>query len=497
MHRRRLLLAGLLVAAACGGRTPLDLSGDETEPDAGTPVDGGIEARDAEMDSPRDASRDAAPSDASSRDGAARDAAADVGDDEDAAPPPVIVSCTDPTGLQPGSPWPIARRCPSRGGHTAAVGPASDLLGFFIAPPNNAPYFDGDIVVAADGTLYVHDFDGHLDALAPDGTLRWSTPIPQGQLVDDPSGFAPPTSLAIGADGTVYAYNGDLTAVRPDGTLAWSAVVTPYASVIYPPTDGDVPSRVALRLNVGPDGTIYVADAPPAGGGSLFAFGPTGETVWQASLGAGLLAESSPSIGAGGSIYVPVMDTSGNRSLEVYTQAGGLAWSAGTGTEAPQQGGWNWEGDVPPTIGPDGTAYVSCGDDVSGASSVCAYSVDGSLLRTLATDGPPVSINVSLGGDPLYVSTAGSLQAFSQSGTKLWSGPGEVAIGRTAPVVDGVGKVFASVGDGLAAMTATGTVLWFHASWTPIAMGADGTVYTLNVGAGGVGADEGLASFQP
>jgi hypothetical protein len=196
----------LLVASAvaCGGRTGLLFSGDEPEGDDGG-VGPGFDGGPGDGPSARDAGDG----------GGARDGPGDgVGAGPDAVPDgfivPGAVSCGQAPGVQAGSPWPIARRCPARAANTSAMGPASPTVAWQAAAPFA---WDSDPVLAADGTLYLHDGNAGVLAFAPDGTRKWSAAVSSVDQI--------PTSLAVGADGTVYAWNGSLTALDPGGSTLW------------------------------------------------------------------------------------------------------------------------------------------------------------------------------------------------------------------------------------------------------------------------------------
>jgi outer membrane protein assembly factor BamB len=287
---------------------------------------------------------------------------------------------------------------------------------------------------------------------------------------DDPNSLGPQTSFAIGTDGTLYAYNGDLTALHPDGSIAWTTPVTSY------PTTAD---GFTLGLTVGSDGTIYVADAPPEGAGHVFALGVGGQTIWQATLGGGLSPFRSPSLGVSGTIFLVAVDSSGSRSLVALTPAGDTEWVAPAGT-ADLSRNVSIIVDDSPAVASDGNVYASCGDDGedAGASAFCVFSPDGALVATYPTSSRVWALTPVPAAGRVYASTDSGLEAFGTDGTLLWT-LGQ--LGPAPPIVDGQGTLFVPLGPGTGAVGRNGQVLWYWNLPAPVAMGADGTVYGVDM----------------
>jgi outer membrane protein assembly factor BamB len=143
----------------------------------------------------------------------------------------------------------------------------------------DAGFIRGPVVVDPQGTVYFvrvappPQFNV-VGCLNPDGTLRWEY-LERGDLAVSPS-------LAIGADGTVYASLYGMTAISPDGQRRWST-----------PTAGDV------GLYPGPacvdrDGSVYFGArdgfyAYDANGGLLWYYGGGRSDSLPAIAGDGLL----------------------------------------------------------------------------------------------------------------------------------------------------------------------------------------------------------------
>jgi hypothetical protein len=160
--------------------------------------------------------------------------------------------------------------------------------------------FDGAIYVAADErsadpfTTAV----GHVYALEPDGTLRWTYTLPSGQ-----QGGLP----AIGVDGTAHVKYGSWTsmyvvALRPDGSTAWTSQEL-YGCGRCGPFGGGSPT-------IAGDDSVYVTGGQS---GRLYALNGDGTTRWELPfLGR---VSMSVALGATGTIYV---GTSGQRPSSVF-----------------------------------------------------------------------------------------------------------------------------------------------------------------------------------
>jgi hypothetical protein len=243
--------------------------------------------------------------------------------------------------------------------------------------------------IGPDGTIYIvaqidneNEYGGYLLAVDPDGTesderLKWSICLGQGEV------FSP----AVGPDGTIYvamaAENemmGRLFAVNPDGSPRWDydadgnmdSVTLEYDDYDNTPVAGPV---------VGPDGTVYVAMYVYEGQntvGRLFAVKPDGTSRWQDS--------ESVSLGnvGDGSIY-------------------------------------------PPTVGPDGTAYVSvykCGRYPSEEPTdgrIVRISPDG-VAQVIAQREDTAFSTPAIGSDgTVYVAYSYHLLAMDSQGEEKWS----------------------------------------------------------------------------
>ena len=297
--------------------------------------------------------------------------------------------------------------------------------------------------------MYVGSTGGRLFAVNPDGTERWNFSAASGDL----------TTPAIGADGTVYvgsksapdAHDATLYAVSGDGSLDWS--FTTEGVEIFPAA-------------IGPDGTIYlgVAGITDPWGGGLYAINPDGSLKWRSFE----QVDTSPAMDADGNIYVVVTCTRGTR-LQAFDASGGLNWSYPL-RSCPCSS---------PTIGADGTVYVS---DVHG--NFYAVSPDGTQKwgfrpgrtapshQAVAPDG---TVYVA-SGMPEYV-----LYAIEPDGSQKWhfsSVPGV----QDAPAIGADGTIYiASEQPSFYAITPGGSVQWALGAggsppFSPV-IGAAGTIY--------------------
>jgi hypothetical protein len=431
-----------------GGGGSSDMPNEAGAPDDGAaPRDSGSFADSSSMDSGLDATTDSATD--------AADATSDAV--PDGTPPPTL-HCSNAPGLQAGAPWPIAHRCSARGGNTTALGPTA--LPTLAWQATTDAGWGGDIVVAADGTIYA--FDGNVVALFPDGGTRWTTPLP------DASNPGASPQFAIGADGTLYAWSGygNLDALQPDGTVLWSLPLTTNPTAFGPA--------------VGPDGTLYVAGLDYVGNnlvGNLTAVSADGTQRWQTSLG---YAEpySAPAVAPDGTIYMQVATSPGG-VLYAFTPDGAVAWTAPlTGAAGGPVG--------MVVVGDDGTVYVTC------AAGMCAFQPDGQPTVSFGDGGGPQAIRIVLAPQVGLVYESDSdyvVNAFAADGAAVWSysDPGSsqtllaFADGRSASYVSTTDLVT----DWTRVVAADGGVGWAAPDVSPIAMGADGTVYGI--------ADNGMA----
>ena len=154
-----------------------------------------------------------------------------------------------------------------------ALNPDSTLKWHF-AVANGA----GELVLGEDGTIYCAS-NGCIYAISDSGIQRWCCLTETGWLY----------SLAIGADGTIYAGSegGYVHAVNLDGTPKWR-----YRTA----------SAVRSAPAVAADGTIYVGSCDRC----LYALRPDGSLKWRYRTDG--LVYSSPTVAEDGTVYVGSYD---------------------------------------------------------------------------------------------------------------------------------------------------------------------------------------------
>jgi hypothetical protein len=243
------------------------------------------------------------------------------------------------------------------------------------------PLAFGSPVLGIDGTVYAAIGDS-LHARNPDGTARWATPFSPGGALDDFPVIGPGNIIyisggggglhalnpdktirwfvygcggtpAIAPDGSVFTFmgpellsTGGMTAINPDGTIRWSLPFEGHNINI---------ARFTTPM-LGPNGIVYtirwfVNEDPPT---ELFGLDPnTGAIVYRRLLVPGHPGGLRTALGSDGTILVAGFSAPGSPAL--------LGLSPDLATvrfthviPAPIQ-----EIQCPPTVGGDGTIYLS------------------------------------------------------------------------------------------------------------------------------------------
>jgi outer membrane protein assembly factor BamB len=317
--------------------------------------------------------------------------------------------------------------------------------------------------VARDGTIYVGSYDRNLYALRPDGTIKWTFPLPPPIYIY----FATYTGIfgspALGADGTVYlaAENGRLHAINPtNGLQKWEYPTMYMENAIY--------SDPA----VGPDGTIYFAFyealSPAPTADHLVALNPNGTRKWGYRTPAPIF--SDPTVGLDGTVYVGC----DNGHLYALNPTGTKKWEFNTGSNAITASA---------AIGSNGMIYVGVGS----ASNPRFYCINtngttnwvftvGSRVRSSPAIGPDGTIYFGCDDRRLY--------ALNPDGTKRWDFSAGGAIG-SSPAVAADGTVLFGADDGnVYALNAGGALQWTFATgdyvYASPAITPEGTIYVAS-----------------
>lgn len=239
--------------------------------------------------------------------------------------------------------------------------------------------------IAEDGTIYTAGKNGFVQAINPDGTLKWTfdTLDLEGSICHTSSRSSP----SIGEDGTIYVgYDGgSLLAINPDGTLKWEHKTDSCCIVPVPAIDGgtiyvgDESGKLYAIIDNGADseelwsfqtnGAIYSSPAIDANGdiyvgsndGKLYKIN-NGEKVWEFATGGKIF--SSPAIDANGNVYFGSAD-------EYYYKVESEGWEVWKFNPSNIGNGGGYGGIAEatgsPTIGDDGTIYFIGGGQLIAA----------------------------------------------------------------------------------------------------------------------------------
>ncbi len=210
-------------------------------------------------------------------------------------------------------------------------------------------WWEGNVVLGPDGTLYAGNTGGGVYALNPDGTQKWSFP----------TGNAVWSAVAIGDDGRLFFDSLDLFiyAADRDGEQAWSKPTVGFnASSPAIGSDGTVyvgsfdsnvyaldPDTGLERWRLTTDDHVYSSPAlaeDPSGrttavfvgstDGGLYAITPNGKLLWRYETGDPL--RSSPVVGRapGGRGEIVYVGSSNGKLYAINADDGTRRWSYDT-----------------------------------------------------------------------------------------------------------------------------------------------------------------------
>lgn len=215
-------------------------------------------------------------------------------------------------------------------------------------------WFEGNVAVGPDGTLYAGNTNFMYYALSTDGKLKWTYPTgsnnwSQAAFGEDGSiywgsldtfirkvsaqgkeiwrrrtlGFVA-ASAAIGSDGTVYigSFDSNLYALNPhSGRVMWKFS-----------TGDHIYSSAALSHDVkGQTSTIYIASTD----GTLYALSPEGSLLWQYDTGDPI--RSSPAVGKSPDGLADIIYFGcGNGFLYAINADGTLRWAYDSNSSDPE-----------------------------------------------------------------------------------------------------------------------------------------------------------------
>ena len=240
--------------------------------------------------------------------------------------------------------------------------------------------------------------------------------------------------------------DGNLYALNSQGVLVWK----------FQTNFSFAPYRPRTTPAVGSDGTIYLAgtlsNAGAAGAeGILYAINPGGKLKWSITVPPieGVGGFLSPTLGPDGTIYVSDFDF---RVLAVHPD-GTLKWSVNTFGEV-----WG-----SPALALDGTIYVGIDDPgPTGACGQCLIAInpDGSIKWTDTATRNIQGPSPAVGSDgTIYVGATGfgALFAINSDGTVKWESPGG---SQSSPSIGRDGTIYAAGATGMDAFYPNGTLRW-------------------------------------
>jgi putative pyrroloquinoline-quinone binding quinoprotein/putative pyrroloquinoline-quinone-binding quinoprotein len=230
------------------------------------------------------------------------------------------------------------------------------------------------VSVGFDGTIYELT-ETNLWAINPDGSIRWTFPLPAGSL----------GVPAVGFDNTIYAVAGQSVWAVSSGNLVWSHDVYPNWWSGWDDYTGPSISR---------DNTIYVTT-----GSGLIALNSDGSEKWtMTGVGSG-----TPAIGADGTIYVS------EPGLNAIRPDGTLKWQA----LVPARNS--------PVVGQNGNIYV--GNETT--TGLTALSPQGELIWDILPiptwHTPPPNPAAAASGGVIYNAVSNSLFAVNLAGEVQWA----------------------------------------------------------------------------
>jgi outer membrane protein assembly factor BamB len=340
------------------------------------------------------------------------------------------------------SPWPMMSHDVCHTGrssyNTTQPPEGVEIWRFFI----QGGYADGGVVIDKEGTLYFGCMDGHMYAMYPNETRKWTTILGYG-AVDSTPAIDENGILYIGTIWSTGTPNRLYAIYTNNGTEKWS----------YPTGSfGDIDSSPAI----GTDGTIYFGAADSW----FYALNPDGSTKWKYHTGGAITG--SPAIGSDGTVYI------GSQNSVLYAfnpENGTVKWSF-------PAGGWVR---VSPCVGDDGTVYCVSFDNYLYA----IYPDNGTMKwRTFVNAGT----NPTIGPDGTIYAGWNILYAVNPDGSVKWNYTvnGYIEGGTPCTSREGVIYLGTSYGSEFIALNPDGTLRWkchIGVCQSPPAIDSNGFIY--------------------
>ena len=242
------------------------------------------------------------------------------------------------------------------------------------------------------------------------------------------------TAPTVANDGTVYqgTFNGTLFAFTPGGEILWQFKAG---------------RQIASTPAIADDGTIYFGCRD----GKLYAVTPAGRLKWTFATAAWV--DSSPAIGADGTIYFGGWD----HQFYALNPGGSLKWKYEVRAIV----------DSSPAIAADGTLYFGAHD-----KKLYALDPNGKVRWSYLTKGAIIS-SPAIGpdGNIYFSSIDGNLYRLDANGKLVWSFHFQ-SWTQSSPILSNIGEVCIgrSIGlnSGVAVVTTNGVEHWHSGSAVPM-----------------------------
>ncbi len=333
------------------------------------------------------------------------------------------------------SAWPMEGHDPLRSGRASANGPTSATVRWSVEV-GGASY--GQVVQAADETLYLGTDGGEVVALTASGAPRWRYGMPSKGPVPTPAVRPDGLVLARASDGTIVG-------LKPDGTRAWTTDI------------GGDGRKLGPALLVGPDRYAYTTSYFSS---LVYRLQPGGFFQWANNLQARTLA--GPAVRPDGVVYAGAEDG----TLRAISAQGGQVWSV------------KLPGPViaPPSVDAQERAFVVVGGSTPQLVAVEADGTERWRAPACWQAGPAIWPATDAQGTVVVGNCA-----IRGDGSLAWRV--EVDARATPAVVDGTGNAYFGAGNVLHAVGPNGRPRW---SWQadselrPPSLGTGGTLYVAS-----------------
>lgn len=225
------------------------------------------------------------------------------------------------------------------------------------------------MVIGPDGTIYVSGRGSNLYAVSSDGKVKWTYPI--GEFSDYSPAIAPDGTIYVTSWGTTSVVNdhkAGLDAINPNGTLKWrygltgnvadgcAPLVTPNGTIVFCYKEYSIPTIVSNFCALDPNGSLiwkystddFLASNPALGpdsttyallgGGKLLAINDNGKLQWDLNVSTSYLGASylqPPTIGLDGTIYIGGVESGPKSNYLAINPNGTVKWSCDFEPEYP------------------------------------------------------------------------------------------------------------------------------------------------------------------